>query len=83
MDIIMDTLDLDDFLYCRDAMHSRNISNMKGFISYRTFNLSTLKDYRQDVEVFDFPHRTFIIKEKYLGKYILKGAPRTIHVVYL
>lgn len=83
MDIIMDTLDLDDFLYCRDAMHSRNISNMKGFISYRTFKLSTLKDYGQDVEVFDFTHRTFIIKEKYLNKYILKEPHGTEHVVYL
>lgn len=85
MDIIMDTIDVGSrgFVYCRDAMNSRDISTAKGFIASWIFNLSTLKNYGRDAEVFDFPIHTFVVKEKYLDKYILKEPPRTAHIVYL
>lgn len=85
MDIIMDTLDLGsrEFLYCRDAKFTKNLSEVKCFITTGIFNLSILKNYRRGVAVFNYPTHTFIIKEKYLDKYTLKEPPRTAHIVYL
>lgn len=83
MDIIIPTIDLQHFMYYRDARSYAKRGQIRGFMVSEYFNLSTLKHYADNIQVHDLADWIFIVREKYLDNYTTKKYSETICILDL
>lgn len=83
MDIIIPTIDLQQFMYYRDARSYAKRGQIRGFIVSEYFNLSTLKHYADNIEVYDLADSIFIVREKYVDNYTTKKYSETLCILDL